>query len=158
VHLIAAIMGLSAVILTSAVAFTAIKWTGAAYLIYLGVNALRDRGQGLSISTEILRGKTLRAIFCQGFLSDALNPKVAIFFLAFLPQFVNVQAGHAVAQLLVLGLTVNMLAIVVNLVIVVLTTQITARLRSNPIVARWLQKGMGLVFLGLGLRMAGEKA
>jgi threonine/homoserine/homoserine lactone efflux protein len=158
VHLIAAITGLSALLLTSSIAFAAIKWTGAAYLIYLGVNALRDRGHGLTVSADNLGGRSLRAIFWQGFLSDALNPKVAVFFLAFLPQFVNVQSGHVVAQLLVLGLTVNILAIAVNLVIVALSAQVTRRLRGNPSVARWLQRGMGLIFIGLGVRLASERA
>ncbi|MDJ0450971.1 MULTISPECIES: LysE family translocator [Methylocystis] len=157
VHLAAAVTGLSAVLLTSAVAFTAIKWIGAAYLIYLGVNALRDR-QRLSIAYDTLTGRSLRAIFWQGFLSDALNPKVAIFFLSFLPQFVNVEAGEPVVQLLALGLTVNMLAIAVNVVIVSLTAEITATLRQNPVAARWLQKAMGVIFVGLGLRLAAEKA
>jgi threonine/homoserine/homoserine lactone efflux protein len=158
VHLIASVTGLSALLLTSALAFTAIKWIGAAYLVYLGVNVLRDRGRGLTISADTLRGKSLRAIFLQGFLSDALNPKVAVFFLAFLPQFVNVEDGDAITQLLVLGLTFNMLAIAVNLAIVALSAHVSEGLRQNPSVARWLQKGMGAIFIGLGVRLATEKA
>ena len=157
VHLVASITGLSAILLTSAIAFTAVKWIGAAYLIYLGVNALCNRGEGLNISPDTLRGRSLRAIFWQGFLSDALNPKVAVFFLAFLPQFVNVQAGHVVSQLLLLGLTVNMLAIAINLIIIAFSAYVSEGLRRKPGVGRWLQKGMGAIFVGLGVRLATEK-
>jgi threonine/homoserine/homoserine lactone efflux protein len=157
VHLIAAVTGLSAILLTSSIAFATVKWIGAAYLVYLGINVLLDRGRGLELSTEGLDGRSLKAIFLQGFLSDALNPKVAMFFLAFLPQFVNVQAGHAVAQLLELGLTVNMLAIVVNGLIVAVSANLSQRLRKNARVARWLHKAMGLMFIGLGARVAAEK-
>jgi threonine/homoserine/homoserine lactone efflux protein len=123
----------------------------------LGINVLRDRGRGLGPSTEGLNAGSLKAIFLQGFLSDALNPKVAVFFLAFLPQFVNVQAGHAFAQLLELGLTVNMLAILVNCLIVLISAHVSQRLRKNARVARWLHKGMGLIFIGLGARLVTEK-
>jgi threonine/homoserine/homoserine lactone efflux protein len=157
VHLIAAVTGLSAILLTSSIAFTTVKWSGAAYLVYLGINVLLDRGRGLEASTERLNGWSLKAIFLQGFLSDALNPKVAVFFLAFLPQFVDVQAGHAVAQLLELGLTVNMLAILVNCLIVAISAHVSQRLRKNARVARWLHKGMGLMFVGLGARLVTEK-
>jgi threonine/homoserine/homoserine lactone efflux protein len=157
VHLIAAVTGISAILLTSSVAFTTVKWIGAVYLIYLGVNVLRHGGRGLEVSVERLNGRSLKAIFLQGFLSDALNPKVAVFFLAFLPQFVNVQAGHAIAQLCVLGLTVNMLAIVVNCLIVAISAHVSQRLRKNARVIRWLHKGMGLMFIGLGTRLATEK-
>jgi threonine/homoserine/homoserine lactone efflux protein len=80
VHLIAAVTGISAILLTSSIAFTTVKWIGAVYLIYFGVNVLRHRGRGLEISVERLNGRSLKAIFLQGFLSDALNPKVAVFF------------------------------------------------------------------------------
>jgi len=91
VHLTAAITGLSAILLTSALAFTAVKWAGAAYLIYLGVGALRSRTGPVSVSTKGLTGQSARAIFWQGFISDVLKPKVAIFFLALLPKFVHTQ-------------------------------------------------------------------
>ena len=160
VHLIAAVTGLSAILLTSSIAFTTIKWIGAAYLVHLGINVLRDRGRGLELSTEGLNGRSLKAIFLQGFLSDALNPKVAVFFLAFLPQFVNVEAGHAGHTALgVGGLTVNMLAILVNCLIVSISAHVSQRLRKNARVARWLHKGMGLtIFIGLGARLVTEKA
>ncbi|MCC2105729.1 MAG: LysE family translocator [Hyphomicrobiales bacterium] len=150
------VTGLSAVLLTSSIAFSAVKWIGAAYLVYLGVRALRGREQAFAVTAEGLRGKTLRAIFWQGFVSDALNPKVAVFYLAFLPQFVDEKAGGTVWQLLLLGLTVNMVAIIVNLAIVAASAQITSGFRGNPRIARRLQRGMGVIFIGLGARLAAE--
>jgi threonine/homoserine/homoserine lactone efflux protein len=157
VHLAAAITGLSAILLTSALAFTIVKWIGAAYLIWLGISALRDRATAPSLSAGEMPAKRLGAVFVQGFLSDVLNPKVAIFFLALLPQFVDLKAGHPVAQLLLLGLTVNMLAIAVNLILVLLSARISRNLRGNPRIARRLQSAMGILFIALGARLATER-
>lgn len=157
VHLTAAITGLSAILLTSALAFAIVKWIGAAYLLYLGISALRDRTGALSLAAGDLPAKSLRAVFVQGFLSDVLNPKVAVFFLALLPQFVDLKAGHPVVQLLLLGLTANMLAIAVNLILVLLSAGISQSLRGNPRIAGRLQRAMGLLFIGLGVRLATEK-
>ena len=157
VHLTAAITGLSAILLTSALAFTIVKWAGAAYLIYLGITALRDKAVAIRLDNGEVEPRRLRAIFLQGFLSDVLNPKVAVFFLALLPQFVDLNAGHPVAQLLLLGLTVNMLAIAVNLILVMLSARISRSLRGNPRIARRLQNAMGLLFIGLGARLATEQ-
>jgi threonine/homoserine/homoserine lactone efflux protein len=157
VHLTAAITGLSAILMTSAVAFTAVKWAGAAYLVYLGVGALRSRSGPISLSTNGLTGQSARAIFWQGFISDVLNPKVAVFFLALLPQFVHAQGEGVIGQLLLLGLTLNVMAISVNLVLVLISTRITEGLRRNNSIARWLQKAMGITFIGLGARLALDK-
>ncbi|MEX3954343.1 LysE family translocator, partial [Paraburkholderia sp. EG287B] len=88
VHLLAAITGLSALVLASATAFTAVKWIGAAYLLYLGLGALRSKG-GFAFPAGDAKVKALRLIFWQGFLSDVLNPKVALFYVALLPQFIS---------------------------------------------------------------------
>jgi threonine/homoserine/homoserine lactone efflux protein len=88
VHLLAAVTGLSAILATSATAFTVIKWIGAAYLVYLGLRTLVSRSGPLAVSAQGLKGRDMRAVFWQGFLSDALNPKVAMFYLALLPQFI----------------------------------------------------------------------
>ena len=157
VHLAAAVTGLSAILLTSAVAFAVVKWAGAAYLVVLGIMTLRGRGSGLEVSTEGLVGRSLRAIFWQGFLSDVLNPKVAVFFLALLPQFVSPQAGNAIGQLVLLGLTVNVIAIVINLLIVAASARIGRKLRGDPRIAHWLQKAMGALFIGLGVRLVTER-
>jgi len=157
VHLTAAITGLSAILLTSALAFTIVKWIGAAYLVWLGINAIRDRASTISLNNGEIAPRRFRAVFVQGFLSDMLNPKVAVFFLALLPQFVDLKAGHPIAQLLLLGVTANMLAIAINLVLVMLSARISRSLRGNPRIARRLQSAMGVLFIGLGARLATER-
>jgi threonine/homoserine/homoserine lactone efflux protein len=157
VHLAAAVLGISAVLMTSAVAFTAMKWAGAAYLLWLGVQALFAKASPLSLDTGGLR-RTHRAIFWQGFASDVLNPKVAMFFLALLPQFISADAENPMGQLLLLGFTVNVIGIATNLILVWLSSGITGALRRNEQIARWLHKAMGAVFIYLGVRLVAEKA
>jgi threonine/homoserine/homoserine lactone efflux protein len=157
VHLLAAVFGLSAIIAASTLAFNIVKWAGALYLLYLGMKTLFGKNKTISIDTESGGPQNLRAIFWQGFISDVLNPKVAIFFLALLPQFVVASAPNHTEQLLILGLTSNMIAIIINVLIVYLSARITLRLRENPTVGAWLNHIMGVVFVGLGVKLAREK-
>ena len=156
-HLFAAIAGLSAVLATSAFAFTVVKFAGAAYLCYLGVQALRGRGTGTEVTTEGITVLSTKRIFWQGFWSDVLNPKVAIFFLALLPQFVVPEKGNVLAQLVILGLTVNVIAIIINICIVYSSAALTAKLRGNAALSTWLNRALGTLLIGLGLRLANEK-
>ena len=155
-HLTAAVLGISAILLTSAFAFTLVKWAGAAYLVYLGIQALRAKASPLVLDSE--GGRTYRAIFWQGFASDVLNPKVAMFFLALLPQFISAESENPLAQLLLLGVTVNVIGITTSLILVWLSSGITGALRRNEAIARWLHKAMGAVFVYLGVRLVAEKA
>jgi len=145
--------------MTSATAFTVVKWVGAAYLIYLGITNLRRRSPQSNATGESLPHEGHGAVFWQGFVSDVLNPKMAIFFLALLPQFVVVSAdgGSPVGQLILLGLTVNVIALSVNLVLITASAEVTAKLRRESSIAGWLQKLMGATFIGLGVRLAFEK-
>jgi threonine/homoserine/homoserine lactone efflux protein len=118
VHLTAAVLGLSAILATSSIAFTIVKWIGAAYLVYLGVSTILAKRTALVIESNTLLHINNKAIFWQGFLSDVLNPKVAIFFLAILPQFADPNATHPTVQLLVLGVTLNIIGIVTNIIYV----------------------------------------
>jgi len=149
--------GLSAILLTSATAFLVVKWIGAAYLIYLGIQTLRSKSILISAGETSAKVQSSLRIFWQGFLSDVLNPKVTIFYLALFPQFVGSDASHPVFQLLVLGITGNMVGISVSVLFVLLSTRITAGLRHNSHYTQWLQKSMGLLFVGLGLRLVTEK-
>lgn len=158
VHLAAAIAGISALLMTSATAFTILKWAGAAYLFYLGIRALMSREAMTDLTDSEASGKSLKTIFWQGFWSDVLNPKVAIFYVALLPQFIDAQAGHPTLQLLALGVTGNMIAIGINLALVAGAARLTGKLRRNARVALWLQRAMGALFIGLGLRLAAQKA
>jgi threonine/homoserine/homoserine lactone efflux protein len=157
VHLFAAALGLSAILMASALAFTIVKWVGACYLVYIGIQVLRSKQNPLTIDGAGVTEQSPRRLFWQGFLSDVLNPKVAIFFLAFLPQFVSVDAEHPTLQIIFLGVTTNVIAIIINLLLVYFAGSLTGRLRSNEKIAARLNKFMGLVFIALGLRLAGEK-
>lgn len=156
VHITAAVLGLSAILAASATAFTVVKWAGAAYLVYLGISTLRRKQGPVAIGASYVP-LLARTILWQAFLSDVLNPKVALFFLALLPQFVNRRAPHPALQILVLGLTVSLIALPTNLVIVWWADRITGTLRRNAEVSRWLHKGLGVLFIALGLRIAAER-
>jgi len=157
VHLIAALTGLSAILLTSATAFLVVKWIGAAYLIFLGIQTLRSKSTLIPVDGTSSRAQSGLRIFWQGFLSDVLNPKVAIFYLALFPQFVGTDATDPIAQLLILGITGNMVGISISILFVLLSTEITAGLRRNSSYAQWLQKSMGVLFVGLGFRLVTQK-
>jgi threonine/homoserine/homoserine lactone efflux protein len=157
VHITAAVLGLSALLAASATAFTVVKWIGAAYLIYLGVSTLWRKRDRLAIGAEALDTRHGRTILRQAFLSDVLNPKVALFFLALLPQFVNRSAPHPALQILLLGLTVSVIALPTNIVIVCFAARIAGGLRRNASASLWLRRGLGALFIGLGLRIAVEK-
>ncbi|HRE18395.1 MAG TPA: LysE family translocator [Rhodocyclaceae bacterium] len=156
-HLTATLLGISAVIAASAHAFTVIKWLGAAYLIYLGVQILRSPSGPLEPAAEAPARQPLRR-FWQGFWSDILNPKVALFFLAFLPQFVDVQAGSPLKQLVLLGLTVNIIGIITSIVLIIFAAAVTRRLRRRSRISTWMNKSLGGIFIILGLRLAAQKA
>jgi threonine/homoserine/homoserine lactone efflux protein len=156
VHLLAAITGLSALVLASATAFTAVKWIGAAYLLYLGLGALRSKG-GFAFPVGDAKVKALRLIFWQGFLSDVLNPKVALFYVALLPQFISAHDTTPVKHLVALGVTGNMVGIGTSITYVFLAARMTDALRRNQTISSWLTKAMGALFVGLGLKLATEK-
>jgi threonine/homoserine/homoserine lactone efflux protein len=159
VHVFASIIGLTAILAASSVAFTVMKWIGALYLMWIGLRALTTKATALDIGSGTPKHLPKRQIFWQGFLSDVLNPKVAVFFLAFLPQFVdmNHQSMSVTQQLLVLGVTCNVVAICINLVLVCIAGAMTKRLRNSQRLASWLQKAMGSLFIWLGVRLAKER-
>lgn len=151
-HVLLAAFGLSAVVAASALAFSLVKWAGAAYLVFIGVQALRSRGASLPESGA-LPGKLqpFWPVFRQGMLIDLLNPKVAIFFLAFLPQFIVEGAGPVWAQLLLHGTLIIVVAAFIEPPIMLLGDRLASRLRKN---SRWMDKALGAFFIGLGLRLA----
>lgn len=154
VHVAAAAFGLSAVLATSAVAFAAVKWIGAGYLIYLGIQTLRKGGTAnIHASLQESRVTPLQA-FRQGVLVDLLNPKVALFFMAFLPQFVRPGYGSAPMQLLWLGVLVIAVAITVDSSFVLIAYRTTGYLRRHPKASVWLDRLLASIFIGLGLRLA----
>lgn len=154
VHVLAVSLGLSAILATSATAFTVVKYVGAAYLIYLGIKSLRSAGATFTASTEAPKSISLWQAFRQGVLIDVLNPKVAIFFMAFLPQFVRPGHGSESTQLLMLGALVIGVAIVVEACFVLAASRATHFFRSNPTATVWLDRVLGSVLIALGIRLA----
>jgi threonine/homoserine/homoserine lactone efflux protein len=157
VHLTAAVLVLSAILATSAMAFTIVKWIGGAYLVYLGLSTLWSKQGPLAIDTGATGGRRGRTILWQAFLSDVLNPKVALFFLALLPQFVDRAAAHPTLQIILLGVTVNAIGLPTNIAIACCASRITRSLRRSGSITLWLRRGLGVLFIALGLRVAVEK-
>ncbi|MCF7201987.1 LysE family translocator [Pseudomonas oligotrophica] len=153
VHVSAAALGLSAILATSALAFSVVKYVGAAYLIYLGLQALRASGSGLQRLPQMAGSTSAWRAYRQGVLVDILNPKAAIFFMAFLPQFVRPGHGATALQLFWLGFLVVLVAIVVELLLVLLAARASALLRSQRAVAAWLDRLFGSLLVGLGIRL-----
>lgn len=158
-HALGAAFGLAALLAASAAAFTAVKWVGAAYLLYLAVGMLREaarKGEAPS-AVEVARERepmSLPLAFRQGLLTNALNPKVALFFLAFLPQFVDVQAAHAKLGFAVLGLSFVATGLAWCLVLALAGAGLGAWLRTRPRAGLWLDRVCGGVFVALGARLA----
>lgn len=155
VHLTFAVGGLSAVLARSAIAYQALTWLGAAYLVYLGVRSLWQLRRGApTLSDAKAAPASLRRIFLQGFLTNVLNPKVAIFFLAFLPQFVDVARGHVASQIAILGATFGVTGTTWLVIVATAAGSVAGKLRANQQLALWLERGAALVFIGLGVRLA----
>lgn len=152
-HVVMAAVGLSAVLATSALAFSVVKWVGAAYLIWLGINMLLSKGDQF-VSADKPGNKNLSAVYWQGVLVSALNPKVAIFFLAFLPQFIVEGAGPAEAQLLLHGSLIIAVAAVIEPPLVIAGAKLGAFLKRKPRVGVWMDRGLGALFVALGARLA----
>jgi len=154
VHIFAAAFGLSAIIATSVMAFGVVKYVGAAYLIYLGIQALSSKGISFNIPVKKQAQPTFWKAFRQGALIDILNPKVAIFFMAFLPQFVRPELGHVPAQIFTLGFLVNLVGVVIESVLVLTAARTTNFFRNNSQFSTLLDRGLGSMFIGLGIRLA----
>lgn len=154
VHILAAAFGIAALLRSSPVAFNAVRYAGAAYLIYLGIKML---AQKTDLSSQQLKAESLAAIFRQGAITNMLNPKVAIFFLAFLPQFVDARRGNVVLQILLLGLIFNVGGTLVNLAVAYAGGTLGELLRQNQAIARLQRRFTGLIFVGLGLRLAWQR-
>lgn len=152
-HTGAAAFGLSAVLATSAWAFSAVKLAGAAYLIFLGVRALLQRENELHLPAKFKQNDALSA-FRQGILTNILNPKVALFFLAFLPQFIDAATPAKMGAFLVLGLTFVVTGTIWCLVLAWFASAFSARLRGNATIASLLNRAVGSLFIFLGLRLA----
>lgn len=153
-HVFLAAFGLSAILATSAAAFTFVKFAGAGYLIWLGVQSFRSQGP---LSEAEMPTKASNNVFRQGMLVAALNPKTAIFFLSFLPQFVVSGAGPVSAQLFLHGSLVIAVAIFIEPPIILAGVKLTDKINRNRQIGVWLNRGLGTLFVGLGLRLLTEE-
>ena len=151
VHTLAVATGLSALLATSALAFLVIKWLGAIYLVWIGIQALRS--PRLTLQNELPVVSAMQ-IFRQGLLTNVLNPKVALFFLALLPQFISTDAQHGMLPFLLLGLTFIVTGGIWCSVLVLMAARLTARVRQSPRLGQWLNRGVGVLLIGLGVRLA----
>jgi threonine/homoserine/homoserine lactone efflux protein len=153
VHLLAAVIGLSAIIASSAIAFDIIKYAGAAYLIYLGIRSFFSKENKFNIKNNIEK-KSLSKLFWQGVFTNVLNPKVALFFLAFLPQFIHPEKGNTAMQILLLGLWFNFSGTIVNTVVAILFGKLGNWLANKQAFIKWQNKITGLLLVGLGIKVA----
>lgn len=157
VHIFAAAVGVSALLATSAMAFTVLKWMGAAYLLWIGVKILFSRRP--QATTDLMAAaasepqRPLKAVFIGGFWTNVLNPKVAIFFLAFVPQFIAPDAARPALAFAMLGVLFNLNAIPVN----VGWALVAAWMARRDAVQRgmhWLDRAAGVMFIGFGIKLA----
>jgi threonine/homoserine/homoserine lactone efflux protein len=154
VHICAAALGLSAILAASATAFSAVKYLGAAYLLYVGIALIRSSADAPAAGNIDVRSVSLRNIFLQGFLTNVLNPKVALFFLAFLPQFVAADAPSKPLAFLFLGAIFDVNGTIWNLAVAWSAARITGRLQPGRSFKKWFNRCVGGVFVGVGLRLA----
>jgi threonine/homoserine/homoserine lactone efflux protein len=152
IHTTMAVFGLSALIYASAFLFSLVKYAGAAYLVYLGIRAIIAKAPaGLSLDTA---HRSAAAAFRQAIVTEVLNPKTALFFLAFLPQFVRPENGAVQLQLATLGLILVALGLLSTIAFAVGAGRIGSLLRRNPAVLRWQGRVVGAIYCTLGLRLA----
>lgn len=161
VHIFAAALGLSALLATSATAFTVVKWVGAAYIVYVGIGMLRSRlktpaddAAAQASAQAAAQPLAYRRIFFQGFLTNVLNPKIALFFLAFVPQFISADSASKPLAFIILGSIFNFNGMLYCHGLALFTAFASARLNIKPLAALWLNRTMGGLFLALGVRLA----
>ncbi len=157
VHVLAAAIGLSALLATSAAAFNVVKWVGAAYIVWCGIGMLRAKLKNAGAPAQAPAAQprlAYRRIFAQGFLTNVLNPKVAVFFLAFVPQFIDAGAPDKALAFIILGCIFNFNGMLWCNGLAVFTAFASARLQVKPRVALWLNRVTGGLFLLLGARLA----
>ena len=158
VHVFAAALGVSALLATSALAFTALKWAGAAYLVWMGVRLLLARGGGSAIvPADVKAGPAavnLWRVYRQGFLTNVLNPKVALFFLAFVPQFIAPGAEDKVTAFLLLGVLFNVNSLPINFGYAWLAGWASRRVGAVQRTMHWMDRAAGAMFIGFGLKLA----
>jgi threonine/homoserine/homoserine lactone efflux protein len=151
-HIAAAMLGLAAVLHTSALAFAALKWLGVIYLLFMAWQALRERG-ALQVERQV-DARSAAKLIVTGFLINILNPKLSIFFLAFLPQFIAADEGHPVAQMLELSAAFMAMTFAVFVIYGLFAASVRDRIVTRPKAMTWLRRAFAGGFAALGARLA----
>jgi RhtB (resistance to homoserine/threonine) family protein len=157
VHSLACAFGLTALLAASAAAFTVIKFVGALYLMYLGARLIFTKPaapEAAGATRAAGAPKSLRQLFLQGFWTNVLNPKVVLFFVSFFPQFVTTGSDHKALAFLTLGVVFVAMSTVWNSFVAWIAGSVTQRFSGKPAVKRWLDRGVGSAFVGLGIKLA----
>ena len=157
VHTLAAALGLSAILVTSATAFMLVKLCGACYLVYLGLQMLLQSSRSHSSTEPALKPASGRAIFAQAVLTNVLNPKVAVFFLAFLPQFVSNTTRQTFLPFLFLGLVFIINGTLYCILLVLFASALSRKFKASPRSTLLLKRATGGLFVGLGMKLAAER-
>jgi RhtB (resistance to homoserine/threonine) family protein len=157
VHSLACAFGLTALLAASATAFTVIKFIGAIYLMYLGVRLIFTKPAADTAKGDARAAgapKSLRQLFMQGFWTNVLNPKVVLFFVSFFPQFVSADSQHKALAFLTLGAVFVLMALVWSSFVAWIAGSVTRKLSGKTGVKKWLDRGVGSAFVGLGIKLA----
>ncbi|HEX4859564.1 MAG TPA: LysE family translocator [Usitatibacteraceae bacterium] len=153
-HTLAAALGLSAILLTSAEAFFVVKLVGAGYLLWVGIGMLRESRRAALAIDSSLAAVPYGKLFMQGFLTNALNPKIALFFLAFLPQFIEPGSPDRAPAFVLLGLVFILNSMVTMIPLIWMFARLGARMRAGSRLVDWLNRACGALFVGVGIRLA----
>jgi threonine/homoserine/homoserine lactone efflux protein len=154
-HTLAAALGVSAILATSALAFASVKWLGVAYLIYLGIKTLLDK-QSFADHLVVETADASKGALRQGIIAEVLNPKTALFFLAFIPQFINPE-GHVFWQFLLLGTITTLLTSGMDLIVAFSASPLSRLLKRSKRLQRVQHYGSGTALIGLGIYVAIER-
>lgn len=155
-HTFLAAIGLSVILTTSVVLFTVVKIIGAGYLVYLGIRMLIQKSSNFQFKET--KSMSIKKIYTQGLLTNVTNPKVALFFISFLPQFISGDNSYGPLPFIILGLTFVVMGTVWCLVVAIFASFATKKLRNNPKVEFILNKITGVIFIGLGIKLFQTKA
>ena len=153
IHTSAAVLGISVIFQTSELAFSIVKYIGAAYLLYIAFQAFKHRNERLDLTVQNSTSE-LKKLFIKGFIMNVLNPKVSIFFLAFLPQFVNIQEGNVSMQMFILGLIFMIMTLFVFSVIGITANVLSLKLLEKPKIVKYMNISTSFILLSLGLKLA----
>jgi threonine/homoserine/homoserine lactone efflux protein len=157
VHVLGAALGMSAILATSATAFTVVKFVGAAYILYMAFGLLRTRRSASPQAAPAVAPLPYRKIYAQGVLTNVLNPKVALFFLAFVPQFIDTDAPNKALAFVILGSIFNFNGMLWCCGLALFTAFASARLNVSQTVALWLNRVTGGLFVWLAIKLAISK-